>query len=112
MKPLRVLTWKDVLWSWDEPQQKALDDLKRAVVCTPVLRYYNLHDEVTLQCDASQHGLGAALLQNDQPVAYASRALTQPETRSAQIEKELLAIVYACDHFEPCFRPRGCQCGD
>ena len=63
------------------------------MVTTPVLRYDNLEEEVTLQCDASQFGLGAALLQNGQPVAYASRALTGAETRYAQIEKELLAIV-------------------
>ena len=64
-----------------------------------MLRYYNLDEEVTLQCDASQTGLGAALLQKGQPVAYASRALTPAETRYAQIEKELLSIVFACDRF-------------
>ena len=99
-KPLRELTQKDTAWTWDHMHQQALDDLKKAVTNTPVLRYYTLQEEVTLQCDASQTGLGAALMQNGQPVAYASRALTSAETQYAQIEKELLAIVFACDHFE------------
>ena len=99
-KPLRELTQKEVTWAWEGPQEQALEELKKAVSSTPVLRYYNLQEEVTLQCDASQSGLGAALLQNGQPVAYTSRALTPTETRYAQIEKELLAIVFACEHFE------------
>ena len=65
-----------------------------------MLRYYNLKEEVTLQCDASQSGLGATLMQEGQPVAYASRALTSAETRYAQIEKELLAVLFACEHFD------------
>ena len=92
-KPFRKLTHQDSLWTWDQPQKAAFEKLKEAVSNTPVLRYYNLSEEVTLQCDASQSGLGAALLQGGQPVAYASRALTPTETRYAQIEKELLAIV-------------------
>ena len=59
----------------------ALESLKDAVTGTPVLRYFNVKEGVTLQCDASQSGLGAALLQNGQPVAYASRALTPAEAR-------------------------------
>ena len=80
-KPLRDLTQQDVEWCCEDAQATALNQLKEAVTRTPVLRYYSLDDEVTLQCDASQSGLGAALLQNGQPVAYASRALTSPETR-------------------------------
>ena len=67
-KPLRELTQNDVDWTWESPQQTALDTLRKAVTTTPVLRYYNLKEEVTIQCDASQSGLGAALTQNGQPV--------------------------------------------
>ena len=79
-------------------QQVALDTLKKVVSDTPVLRYYSLDEEVVLQCDASQYGLGAAVMQNGQPVAY---AMTPAETRYAQIKKEFLAIVFAVEHFVP-----------
>lgn len=100
-KPMREVTENNVQWTWGTAQEASLEALKKAVMSTPVLRYYNLQEEVTLQCDAFQFGLGAALLQNGQPVAYASRALTDTETCYAQIEKELLAIVFACERFEP-----------
>ncbi|PFX11501.1 Retrovirus-related Pol polyprotein [Stylophora pistillata] len=99
-KPLRDLTQRDVDWVWGSTHQAAFEKLKEAVTKTPVLRYYNFKEEVTLQCDASQSGLGATLMQQGQPVAYASRAPTPAETRYAQIEKELLAIVFACDRFD------------
>ena len=56
-KPLRDLTKQEIEWMWGPPQQDALDKLKKAVSSTPILRYYNLQEEVTLQCDASQSGL-------------------------------------------------------
>ena len=99
-KPLRDLTQQDVEWCWGDGQDSALKQIKEAVTRTPVLQYNNLEDEVTLQCDASQHGLGAVLLQKGQPVPYASRALTPTEIKYAQIEKELFAIVFACERFK------------
>lgn len=65
-----------------------------------MLKYYDVNEEVTIQCDASEVGLGATLMQQGQPVAYASKALSQTEQRYAQIEKECLAIVFACEHFD------------
>ncbi|CAC5389163.1 unnamed protein product [Mytilus coruscus] len=46
-----------------------------------------------------QTGLGAAVMQEDRPVAYASRALTDTETRYAQIEKELLSVIFGLGKF-------------
>ena len=63
------------------------------------MRYYNPNKSLVIQCDASEKGMGAALRQECQPLAYISCALTDTETRYAQIEKELQAVVYACERF-------------
>ena len=65
----------------------------------PVRKYYNPEEELTLQCNASNKGLGAVLKQMGQPIAFASRALTDAETRYAQIEKELLAVIFGLEKF-------------
>ena len=96
-KPLRDLTCQDAEWIWDEPQQSAFECLKQAVSATPMLRYYNLKEDGTIQCDASQRGLVLALLQGGKPVL---RTLTDKEVNYAQIEKELLVIVFACEKFD------------
>ena len=75
-KLLRDHTQMDVVWVWDHAQQQALDVLMKTVTNIPVLCYNNLQEEVTVQCDSSQLGLGAALMQNGQPVAYTSQVLT------------------------------------
>jgi len=56
-------------------------------------------EELTFQSDASQTGLGAVLTQNGRPLAFASRALSDAETRYAQIEKELLYVAFGLGKF-------------
>ncbi|KAJ8038316.1 hypothetical protein HOLleu_15704 [Holothuria leucospilota] len=70
------------------------------VLCeAPLLAYYDENKELTLSVDVSSKGLGATLLQKGQPIAYATKALTNAETNYSQIEKELLAIVWGCKRF-------------
>jgi hypothetical protein len=73
--------------------------IKTVLSTEPTLQLYNPNKPVTISADASQHGGGVVLLQNNLPVIYASRALTETEKNYAQIEKELLSIVFACQKF-------------
>jgi hypothetical protein len=97
--PLRDLLKQDKEWQWLKQHQDAVDELKRLVTQAPVLAFYDVTKPVKLAVDSSQYGLGAVLLQDEKPVAYASRSLTECETRYAQIEKELLAVVFGLEHF-------------
>lgn len=96
---LRILTHKDAVWCWDDPQETAWNDVKSLIVSAPVLAYYKPTEVLEIQCDSSQSGLGAALMQNGHPIAYASRALAETESRYTQIEKEMLAIVFSVENF-------------
>ena len=64
-----------------------------------MLLHFNATKPLVVQCDSSKDGLGAVLLQDDHPIAYASRALTTTEQHYAQIEKELLSVVFALTRF-------------
>ena len=68
------------------------------------LQYFDPAKPVRLQVDASKGGLGAVLIQNDpngkgKPIAFASKSLTPAETRYANIERKMLAVVFGCMKF-------------
>jgi hypothetical protein len=93
---LRSLLTKNAIFSWTSKHDDDIAKIKTVLSTEPTLQLYNLNKPVTISADASQHGVGAVLLQNNLPVIYASRALTETEKNYAQIEKELLSIVFAC----------------
>ena len=90
-------------WTWGTSQTDSFNKIKAELTSTPILAWYNPTSETKVIADASAYGLGAVLLQkvenNWKPVAYASRSMTETETRYAQIEKEALASTWACEHF-------------
>lgn len=69
----------------------------------PVLRFCDEKLNTNISADAFKAGLGAVLLQQYatrwRPVTYDSRALTTSEWNYDQIDKEALALSYACDKF-------------
>ena len=95
-EPIRQLTHKDVIFKWTDVQEEAFRKIKDALSSAPVLKYFDpSNDNVVIQCDASQNGLGFVILQDEQPVTYGSRSLTLAERNYAQIEKELLAVLFS-----------------
>ena len=96
---LRQLLRKDVQWCWQVEHQVAFEKLKDEISNPLVLKFFDPIKPVVLSVDASKNGLGAVCLQDGSPIAYASRVMTDTESRYAQIEKELLAALFACRKF-------------
>ena len=104
-EPLRAMLKKDNVFHWEEQQTQSFQEIKTLIAKannTP-LRYYDRNLPVMVQADASLRGLGACLIQKhngeDQSIAFASKSLTDAETQYANIERELLAIIFACQRF-------------
>ena len=85
---------------WKSHQEEAFNTIKDLVKKHSVLTYCDAQKDVTIQCDTNDCGLRASLMQEGQPVAYASRALSQTERNYARIEKESLTICFGCDKFD------------
>ena len=77
--PLKELTSDQAEFTWAKEHDEAFTTLQQLIIQHPVLKFYNIEEDVTIQTDASDKGLGAVLLQNGQPVAVASRTLSKTE---------------------------------
>ena len=89
------------MFTWDQNSNNSFQRIKglfENLLLKPI-QYYNRNKPVILQCDASLKGLGACILQDGKPIAFTSKSLTDTETRYANIEWELLAIVFGCKKF-------------
>ena len=102
-QPLRQLLSKRSTWLWGPVQDRAFAEVKLELTKPTVLALYSPHTPTKVTADASSYGLGAVIMQQRgsewKPIAYASRSMTETETRYAQIEKEALATTWACERF-------------
>ena len=97
--PLWGLLKKGAEFTWNNSYQDAFDTVKKMVCMDMTLQYFDAHKPVIIQVDASQKGLGAALLQDGCPIAFASKALTPTEQCYANIEREMLACIFGAERF-------------
>ena len=98
--PWHELLKKDADFTWNCTYDAAFQHVKEAVISDTTLWYFDPSLPMTIQLDASQVGLGAALLQNGKPIAFASKAITKTECRYANIEREMLAAIFGAERFQ------------
>ena len=97
--PLRKLILKDSHYSPGDPEHAAFDAIKAEFKKKIILPYFDRHKETILQTDASKKGFGAVILQEEQPIYYASRALTSAEKNYQNLEREAQAAVWGMEKF-------------
>ena len=107
-EPIRRLTRKDTEWSWQKEQQTTFEKLTELLSENATMAYYDPQKKSEIIVDASPVGLGAICVQNGRVVSYASKALTDTESRYNQTEREALAVVWGCEHYD-C---QTCTCED
>uniref|UniRef100_A0A0N5BBX0 RNA-directed DNA polymerase n=1 Tax=Strongyloides papillosus TaxID=174720 RepID=A0A0N5BBX0_STREA len=91
----------DKAFEWTESHTIAFNKLKDALINATTLSPPDNTKNYTIFTDASFQGLGAALVQNDKPIAFASRSLKPAEKNYPIIKLEALGLVYALKQFRP-----------
>lgn len=70
--PLRDLLKENVDFAWNSSHSKVFQKVKSMICTATTLVYYDRREPVILHVDASIKGLGAALFQNNRPIAFGS----------------------------------------
>ena len=94
---------KGIPFVWTKECQEAFEELKMKLVSEPMLALPTDEGMYILDTDASDYGLGAVLLQqqNDEErvIAFSSRTLSKAEMKYKTTRKELLAVVNGLKQF-------------
>ena len=104
LAPLHELLRKETRWHWGKEQMQAFQKSKDFLKSSGLLIHYDGQKKLTLACDASQYGLGAVLSHrmddgSENPIAYASRTLSNAERNYSNLEREALALVFGVKKF-------------
>jgi len=98
VRPMNMLTRKDMKWQWEQEQQKVFDELKGVFTTKPVLAAPDLDKEFRVEADASNYMTGGVLSMKCSGniwrlVAFISKSLSDTEYNYEIHDKEMLAII-------------------
>ncbi len=91
---------KKVPWHWGEVHQRAFDHVKATIPKDVVLAYPDYSKVFEIYTDASSKQLGAVITQDNRPIAFYSRKLSNAQHKYSVTKIELLAIVETLKEFK------------
>jgi hypothetical protein len=91
---------KKVPWHWDEVHQRAFNHVKATIVKDVVLAYPDFSKVFEIYTDASSKQLGAVITQDNRPITFFSRKLSDAQRKYSVAKIELLAIVKTLKEFK------------
>ena len=102
-RPLCRLLEKDTRFNFDDSCRVAFEEIKIKLVQAPIMAAPDWDRGFEIMCDASDFAMGAALGQRKEKIFriiyYASRTFNEAQENYSTTEKEMLAIVFACEKF-------------
>ena len=96
---LRDLLKKNIPFEMSEDHLHCFQKLKTAISAKSCVKYFDPTKPTTLEVDSSTKGLRAAILQDGQPVAFASKALNSAQSNYPNTDREMLAVVFGINRF-------------
>jgi hypothetical protein len=91
---------KKLPWRWDPIHQQTFDNVKATIAKDVVLAYPEVMKPFGIYTDASTMQLGAVITQDNRPIAFSSRKLSETQTKYSVTKIKLLAIVETLKEFQ------------
>ena len=103
-RPLCRLLEKDARFNFDDSCKAAFEEIKIKLVQAPIMAALEWDQGFEIMCDASDLAMGAVLGQRKEKmfrtIYYASRTFNEAQENYSTTEKEMLAVVFACEKFK------------
>ena len=104
-RPLCRLLEKDTKFNFDAACQSSFEEIKSRLVKAPSMAKSDWNREFEIMCDASDYGIRAVSGQKAdkmfRAIYYATKTFNETQENYSTTEKEMLAMVFACEKFRP-----------
>ena len=102
-RPLCRLLEKNTKFNFDDSCKAAFEEIKIRLVQAPIMAAPEWDQGFEIMCDASDFSMGVVLGQRKEKIFraiyYASRTFNEAQENYLTTEKEMLAIVFACEKY-------------